>query len=242
VFDDCNGYTPLAHDLKFLGLSKIPGLKDCFSQQCPLGMTLSQFANFQDSLKQALLRDGLSLSDCDVRLKGSSAAFYSGWHKLMPYDREILSKVFEKSYGWPPSQLELDNIEKKIKTGWPDDLRRPIRRPFDAINRIGIIPTPTDNNLSDYDVQVSSDELAERVIAHHALVGGVLTSPHGGHYHKPLVESVCKNLGKLWPTTQANTLGRKVAVAAFPAEGPENQTAKIGHLSSHFRSTDWILI
>jgi hypothetical protein len=204
-------------------------------------MTRAQFANFQDSLAQALLRDGFSPGDCDVRLKGSSASFYSGWHKLMPYDREMLDKVFRSSYVRPPSQSELDVIEANAKTGWPS-LLRPIRRPFDSINRIGIVPTPTDNNLSDYDVQVSSDEIADCVRAHHAQVGGDLVSDHGGHFHKLLVESVCKNLGKLWPTSQANTLGRKVGVAVFPALGPENQTAKIGHLSSHFRSTDWILI
>lgn len=238
MFDDCNGYTPLAYDLKFLGVSKVPGLKDCFSQQCPLGMTPKQFDDFQTSLRAALLHDGLT--DCDVRLKGSSSVFYSGWHKLMPYDPEIISKVFQKSYGRPPSTAELSSIETQINKGWPG--LRPIRRPFDALNRIGIIPSITVNNLSDYDVQVSSDEIATRVVARHSVVGGNLTSPNGGHYWSDLVEFECKHLAKHWAKTQAKNLGRNVTIAAFPSTGPPNVTAKSGHLSSHFRSTDWILI
>lgn len=235
MFDDVNGYTPLPNHQSFLGLS-IPELTDCFKQQCPLGMTPPQFTDFKTSLQTALARDGLT--DCDVRLKGSSAVFYSGWHKLMPYHAEVLFKTFEASRKRPPKSWELNNHQNAVDSVWSEFLR-PLRRPFDSMHRIGIDLYP-----SDYDVQVSSDQLAARVKARAAsLPGGVpdLISDNGGFFKTDIVEFVCPELTIQWAPKQGGRLRRQVAVRAFPAVGPPNQTAKIGHLSSHFRPTDWIL-
>jgi hypothetical protein len=201
-------------------------------------MTTLQFTDFQNSLKIALSRDGLT--DCDVRLKGSSAVFYSGWHKLMPYKREALSKAFHAalSRNRPPQQWELNSLENTVNNVWSQFLR-PIRRPFDSMHRIGVDLYP-----SDYDIQVSSDQLAALVMARAVALGGVadLTSKKGGFFKTDIVEFVCPNLTTQWAVQQGYKLKRDVAVRAFPAVGPPNQTSKIGHLSSHFRGTDWRLI
>jgi hypothetical protein len=243
LFEDCNGYLPIPDYLTFHGGLSTQDLSDCHYQQCPLGMTPAQFIDFKDSLRVALLQDGLTIANCDIRLKGSSANFYSGWHKLMPYHRDFLRDAFYDSWGWHPSLAELNAIDAEIQKAWPNADLRPIRRPFDSMARIGVNP-PVEDYLSDYDVQVSSAEIEIRVIAEaHKLGKPPVAKPKYGFYDETIVDIVCHQLQSQWPGSQSIKLGRGVNVKTFPASGPPNQTARIGNLSSHFRpigpGSDW---
>jgi hypothetical protein len=211
-------------------------------------MTDDQFDDFKMSLKQAVSDDGLSLTDCDIRLKGSSANFYSGWHKLMPYHREVLRDEFLRAYERNAEETELDNILAEIKKGFPNKFLRSIRRPFDSMTRIGVSPTVKDN-LSDYDVQVSSGEV-ERKVRDKAEELGMPIIEVGkedyGFFNEKITDIVCRQLQTQWPSLQTIKLGRNVNVKIFSASGPPNLTAKIGNLSSHLRGIgpgeDWKII
>jgi hypothetical protein len=243
LFDDCNGYNPVPDYLTYYGGLSTHDLMDCYNQQRPLGMTDVQFIDFKDSLLAALLHDGLTPSKCDVRLKGSSANFYSGWHKLMPYHREVLRELYFKSYGQNATPADLNSIDAEISKAFPNKFLRPVRRPFDSMTRIGVSPTVRDN-LSDYDVQVSSPEIESRVTAKAAALGKPpVEKPEYGFYDETIVDIVCHQLQTQWPFSQSNKLQRGVNVKTFSATGPPNQTARIGNLSSHFLPTgpgyDW---
>jgi hypothetical protein len=246
LFQDVNGYDPDPDYLGFHGgLSRID-LDECYWQRCPLGMAPTQFVDFVDTLRVALLQDGLTLANCDVRLKGSSANFYSSWHKLMPYHRDFLRDRFHADWGWHPSLQELQDIDTEMQRAFPNPDLRPIRRPFDSLTRIGVSP-PVNDYLSDYDVQVSSVEIERKVIAEASKQGKPpIAQPQYGFYDKKIVDKVCHQLQTQWPSSQSNKLRRGVNVKTFSANGPQNTTARIGHLSSHFRPLgpggDWRII
>jgi hypothetical protein len=236
VFVDDNGYTPLPDHLKFLRLT-LSDLSDCHSHDRPLGMTPPQFRIFFDSLKQALRRD--KLASCDVRLKGSSATFYSGPHKLMPTDRITLRDLFYDARGVWPEEWKLDDLENCLTSVWPSGTG-PHRRPFDSMYRIGITGDP-----SDYDIQVSSDEILRRAADHLGVTidDPALTSEKYDFIHKHIIAKVCPYLTR-WAAAQSTSthLGRLVAVATFRGTGPPNKESPTNKLSSHFHKTDWVLI
>lgn len=239
MFADDNGYVPTTEHLDFLGLTE-QNLIDCESRTCPLGMTLRQFQSFQNSLKQALQRD--NINNCDIRLKGSSAHFYSGYHKPMPWDRNGLVKNFRKLRERLPEEDELEEIESRIDGIWPTDQQRPERRPFDSMYCIGV-----DTDRSDYDIQISSSEIAERA---RQRIGSLkitvedstLVSEVYDFIQKDIIISICPALTQ-WSILQRDKLQRGVWIAAFDGEGPPNKEddPKVGRLSSHFRPTDWRL-
>lgn len=236
MFVDDNGYTPLPPHLIFLKLTN-GDLSDCHSHMRPLGMEPSQYENFLDSLKQALRRD--SIVACDVRLKGSSANFYSGHHKLMPKDRITLGVLLGDALGRSPTDHELNTVENRLKSVWPDGTLGPYRRPFDSMHRIGI-----DLFRSDYDIQISSDEILEyawRYAQSHGIQAADFTSQKYDFIRKDIVGTVCPKLTD-WAAIQSFQLGRGVTVGVFSGGGPPNKEPSIGKLSSHFRDTDWILI
>jgi hypothetical protein len=246
LFEDCNGYIPLVGDLTYLGLSN-QDLQDCHYQQRPLGMTPDQFDDFKRSLKQALIDDELDYRRCDIRLKGSSASFYSGWHKLMPYHREVLRDAFNSTHKQQATPTDLTSIEAEIMQRWPNKYLRPVRRPFDSMARTGISPNLR-GYLSDYDVQVSSAEIEKRVTDEAGKLNmPVILKPEYGFFNEEIVEEFCPHLAEVWPAEQRRKLGRNVAVKTFSDRGPSNETAKIGNLSSHFRDppgvgNDWRLL
>lgn len=139
MFQDDNGYEPTTEHLTFLGLTA-QALSDCELRKCPLGMTVEQFDALRASLRQALDRD--RVFECDIRLKGSSAYFYSGYHKPMPWTRNELLRLLRATRkgvekGMPGKQL-LDTVENCINSVWPSSVSRPQRRPFDSMFRIGV--------------------------------------------------------------------------------------------------------
>jgi hypothetical protein len=237
MFKDDIGYEPSAKHLAFLGLTSTE-LKDCVLRKRPLGMTVKQFQSLRASLKQALDRD--EVFEYDIRLKGSSVYFYSGYHKLMPWTRSELLPLFRKARERLPSNDELDSIESSINGVWPSGQIRPQRRPFDSMLRIGV-----DRYPSDYDIQISSDEIdaraKQRVGSLNVTVDdSALTSKDYNFIQKDIIDDVCPNLTR-WAVLQSDILQRGVAVAVFPRKGPPNKEKKIGKLSSHFRRTDWVI-
>jgi hypothetical protein len=238
VFEDVNGYQPLTPHLVFLGLTSY-SLSNCHSRIRPLGMMSSEFKEFVESLKRDLRREGLDPDDIDVRLKGSSANFYSGLHKLMPTDRDMLRAAFRVSRG-EPEEAELDEIEELIDAVWPQD-NRPHRRPFDSMQRLRV-----DRHPSDYDIQISSNKIVERAREHlrsqeKSDDDTELFSQTYDFIKKEIVHVVCPVLSQ-WAVLQSEHLKRGVTLAVFTSKGPPNKVAEIGELSSHFRDTDWKLL
>lgn len=231
---DGSGYVLTERALQFLLITN-DSLESCLARQRPLGMSPALFEQFALSLFQALDNDGISQRD--VRLQGSAAHFFAGHHKKMPWSRDDLVETFRKLRGRVPQPFEIDGLEAQLEVVWPPDEPRPVRRPFDALHRLGL-----DREPSDYDVQLASDEVVQR--ATKALVDlGVSTdspfvfSESYAFVRKDLVEATCPNL-YLWMLEQSDITQRNVTVAAFPACGPPD-TGSI--LSSHFRDSDWIL-
>jgi hypothetical protein len=243
VFEDVNGYAPLPDYPAFHGKLSSEDIQGCFYRNRPLGMTVEQFDDFKRSLRQALLDDGLEPHTCDIRLKGSSSGFYSGWHKLMPYHREVLRDAFNSSHKQRATETDLDSIEAEIKKGWPNEFLRPIRRPFDSMTLIGVSPNLR-GYLSDYDVQVSSAKIEELVTKKaHELKMPVILKEEYGFFNEEIVDEVCHQLVTQWPASQRKALGRNVNVKTFSDKGPPDQTANIGYLSSHLDDAkDWRLI
>jgi hypothetical protein len=207
-------------------------------------MSEDQYLAFKSTLRDAIKSDGID--PADIRLKGSSAHFFSGHHKKMPFgyysiEREVVFKEFWKEKGHRPTGAELDQIVAKFEAQWPNTLvQRPRRRPFDVMYCVGV-----SDNKSDYDVQISSHEVWRRACEMISESGVPPTAALVEHetyafIDKQLFHDACPAIDA-WRLLQSKTLGREVTVAAFPAQGPNDHSDTIGELSSHFRDSDWIV-
>ncbi|GHJ48460.1 hypothetical protein Cs7R123_58020 [Catellatospora sp. TT07R-123] len=183
----------------------------------PLGMTEQQFRLFAATLADALAARGVTADQVDARLKGSSSEFFSGGHKKMPHESD-------------PTYRHLAGT---LRT-WFADRRRPQRRPFDSMYRLGI-----DRDPSDYDVQLSSDAMAARTdqIRRLFFPDSPLTNNTYNFLNKSSIELAFPELYR-WARTWERELGREVAPAVFHSAGPPDKSPE---LSSHFRGTDWVL-
>lgn len=234
--DDGYGYRVCISDLDFLGLSPSQ-VREARSQKCPLGMTPTQFDRFLITLERSLMADGID--DAEVRLQGSSAHFFSGHHKSMVYERGRIATTIFDSQRRLPDPTELDSImQKQCSLLW-EDRRGPHRRPFDSFFRLGITSYP-----SDYDVQISSNSLYNKVVDSltEAGLGDELlfrrTSRKYAYIRNRLVAEVCKHT-VAWQLRQSSILHRPVEVAAFPAAGPPEIAND--RSSSHHRTSDWVI-
>jgi hypothetical protein len=235
--EDGYGYVASERDLGFLRIA-IMHAWDWQNRIRPFGMTIQQYEQFCDSLHRTLLREGLT--DYDLRLQGSSAHFFSGHHKCMPWTRTEIVEEFRNLRGRMPDPSEVDEIDETLSKIWPDDSTRPRRRPFDSMFRIGISREP-----SDIDVQMSSDQAAQRVRSLVRKLGipmhdSIITSVKFDFFRKDIVYAEFSLL-ETWALLQSDKLSRLVTIAAFPISGPPNKEAPIVELSSHFRTTDWKL-
>lgn len=235
VIRDDNDYVVLPAHIEFLRLTQ-QEILNFESRECPLGMDIAQFDFLVDSLKQALERDGVK--DYDIRLQGSSAHFFSGYHKEMPWHRTAIAKEFRNRMKAVPTTAELDAIEHRLNTVWPLSEPRPERRPFDSMHRIGIDPYP-----SDYDIQVSSDEIAERATRRIQELGievseGTIQSAAYNFFQKDIIDDVCPMLTRCAVVQSGRLHPRLVSVAVFPGGGPP---LREGRISAHFKGSDWIL-
>jgi hypothetical protein len=234
VLEDGHGYCVTAEALDFLRVS-VEAAEACRRKQRPLGMTSVQYDQFRDSLFAALARDGVR--ECDVRLQGSSARFFSGGHKAMPWDRHEIVEQFRRGRRRLPEAFEVDAAQAAMGQVWPEGFPRPHRRPFDAMHRLGLEEHP-----SDYDLQLSSDEIVDRAKERIVTLGipADQLTVHSATYafvRKDLVEDVCPMI-HIWSMRQSDILLRNVTVAVFPSSGPPDTGTA---LSSHFRADDWMI-
>lgn len=223
-------------DLAFVGVDKF-ALKMMAERQLPLGMSDDTYAEFCATLERALQRDGIT--DADVRIQGSSTHFFSGRHKQMPYRREDLFELFFSRHKIEPSDVQLKHFDSAITAQWPDAARRPLRRPFDVLHRIGLEASP-----SDYDVQISSDQalaIIEDELRIRRLDPSRIRIDHRDYNYvqKRFVENYFLYL-EAWRMKAAMLVGRPVTIALFGASGPPVVDGNEG-VSSHFRDEDWIV-
>jgi hypothetical protein len=233
---DYSGYRIRLRDLSFLGIS--PAAIELWrARTAPLGMSIAQFDELKTSLVDALHRD--DIRSADIRLKGSSTTFFSGRHKQMPATIDGVGDLFIQLRGRLPTSVEVEEILGRFDLLWPDG-KRPSQRPFDSMWRLGI-----DRDPSDYDLQVSSDEIylrARDTFTSRGMTPAAIRvrSPKYDFMMKYLVAEVCPYL-HFWSLHRSDVLQRQVTIAVFDAAGPPDRSSDDDGISSHFRSDDWII-
>jgi len=95
-------------------------------------MTPALYQQFGTEVLEALKRDGFDPSQVDVRLKGSSAGFFSGVHKTLPREEDLIGNP---------------TAARRLQEWFGDRQNRPLRRPHDAMWRLGLEPVPSDFDL-----------------------------------------------------------------------------------------------
>jgi hypothetical protein len=236
---DGDGYSIRSRDLEFLDLT-LDDVEAWRSQQSPLGLSSYQYTGLVHELREALKRDGVPLGDCDIRLKGSSASFFSGLHKPMPTTLDEIIDLFRSGRRRVPYDWEVDEIKDRLHVQWISDGDYPSRRPFDSMYKLGI-----DREPSDIDLQISSDELTKRC-ENRLLESGQapsearLKNTAYNFLRHDLVEDVAPQL-YVFSLRMADALRRRVGVAVFPSEGPPDVSSSQPGLSSHFTPDDWVI-
>ncbi|OBF46957.1 toxin glutamine deamidase domain-containing protein [Mycolicibacterium monacense] len=214
---DDSGYRIQPRDCEFLGIS--PDQVEAWAErEAPLGMARGEFNEFSNSLFDALGRDGIGAEDLDVRLQGSSARFFSGEHKSLPLESDL---------------VEYPDAISRMTTWFGDDEDRPLRRPFDSMHRLGL-----DEEPSDYDIQISSDQMVDACRHRWEADGsqGDLVHPKYGFISKRVFGQMFPNLWE-WAEEWTERTGRPVVPALFAGDGPPDTSAS--GVSSHFRESDW---
>jgi hypothetical protein len=234
-WDDGTGYCVSDSDLAFLGLTR-EDLHKAQSRIAPLGMSPSDYDWMVDDLLHALARDGIS--DADIRLQGSSAHLYSGWHKYMPYTRAEVHDALTSIHGQAVSGQRVTDALALIEGQWPTD-PRPFRRPFDSMHRVQIDPDP-----SDYDLQICSDQMIERLrveLDREDVNLHEITSTNARYQF--VLKFLCVEYFKYvdaWASRAAARVNRPVTWAVFDGKGPQESQDE-PHKSSHFKDSDWIV-
>lgn len=239
---DDSGYQVRQSDLDRIGIRN-DQLQAMLDWEHPLGMSKETYAGFVGSLFFALKSEGIDVAD--VRIQGSSVNFFSGLHKCMPYSREEVYALYTKSrtavelkkHG--VSKGELDRIQSVVQIEWPDKGERPKRWMFDLLYTLGITP-----DKSDYDVQISSDQMYSRLDEYFELLE---LRPGEMEVDDPAYKCVDSKYVivafrqlDLWTEQASDLLGRDVELAVFRSAGPPVTSGRAG-MSSRFSSTDWVL-
>ena len=245
---DDSGVQLTVNHADFLALTP-QAIADWRARRAPLGMSPNQYSDFRKDFFLAAAADSLTTHQLDVRIKGSSAVFFSGIHKSMPKNLPEIIKAFSVAYasnpkapGPIPTHAQLNNLIQLFEEfSWHQPFPR--RRPFDALYKLGIDPTP-----SDYDIQISSQQIYDSCHTYASINPAFPLPPNPsslldkyGSIHFPLVSHVIGNIFA-WADKQSIALKRPVNVKVFPGSGPPNVTPSYKELSSHFRAHDWILI
>lgn len=152
---DGSGYRVAERDLDFLAITMDQVAR--WRTGTPLGLSQIQFDALCVELASALQDDGVELESIDIRVKGSSASFFSGHHKAMPRSRSDVIDAFREIRKRFPERWEIDEIMRRLTEEWLTVGPWPQRGPFDALHRVNVAREP-----SDYDLQISSDEIVRR--------------------------------------------------------------------------------
>lgn len=238
---DDSGYQLSSSDLDFLGIANEAAL-ECMANSVPLGMPIDQYSEFIRTLLYALRREGVDAAD--IRLQGSSANFFSGPHKQLPFSAQEFAEIYTDEFGRLPSQFELAGVWKRYAEQWPSKAARPLRRPWDSLFVLGSSPVK-----SDFDIQISSDATYE-VVANDIRFSGIdpkdfpVDNSSYGFMRKELSDRAFLYL-QAWAARWQEILDRPVNIALFQAVGPREPQADASDSeiaqSSHFRESDWVL-
>ncbi|MGW7256742.1 hypothetical protein [Streptomyces sp. NPDC054834] len=220
---DDSGYAITKRDLDFLGISPVQ-IKWLITGEAPMGMTPELYQQFGTEMLQALERDGIDPSAVDIRLKGTGSGFFSGIHKTLPREEELAGN---------PLAVE------RLQEWFGDDQNRPLRRPYDAMWRLGLEPEP-----SDFDLDINSTAIVRAArtywLANHPdRYAGDFMGGHG-YLDKQTALGTLPTLAE-WVSKWEGKLGRPLSLGVFESSGPFDATAIGRSLSSHFLDSDWII-
>lgn len=229
---DGHGYTITAQDAWFFGMSGAQ-LANWRSRRAPLTLSPAEFSTFVHELYAAAAADGLDGS-LDLRLKGSSAGFWSNPMKAMPGDAEEAAELYQsKTKAWPTKAWCARVAKRFAQWLGPDRVGDkdavPTYRPFNALFTLGIL-----DEKSDVDVQLSSNQAAAKIDAVCAADGiSPCQDKAYGFYRKtPTFKALPAITAVMDRWAEAFQLDFTYAV--FPSGGPDN-------FLSSFRPTDWVL-
>ncbi|WP_265565396.1 hypothetical protein [Streptomyces hygroscopicus] len=220
---DDSGYAITRRDLDFLGISPIQ-IRWLLTGEAPMGMTPELYQQFGSEMLAALERDGIDPSQVDIRLKGTGAGFFSGIHKTLPREVDVADN---------PLALQ------RLREWFGNDQNRPLRRPYDAMWRLGVEPEP-----SDFDLDINSTAIVraarEYWRTHHSdRYPGDFMGGHG-YLDKQTVSGTLPALAE-WAGAWEEKLGRPLSLGVFESTGPFDATVLGRALSSHFKESDWII-
>jgi hypothetical protein len=231
---DDSGYALTPDDLEYLQID-FESAARAVAKVAPLGMSEHQYGGFVQTLLDAVWREGFN--SADIRLQGSSVRFFSGPHKVMPYSRAEIFNAFMDEQEIGPDGMQLTAIEHELER-WPES-SRPMRRPFDALYRVGVAL-----ERSDYDVQISTDsafEIVRSLLVRRGLDPGEIAIDNEKYQFmkKALSEGEFLQLER-WRAQWMTRLGRPISIAVFDGRGPR-RAPENPVLSSHFKETDWVV-
>jgi hypothetical protein len=221
------GFTDREYDFAGVTPQQAWDMKD---QRAPLGTRPEQWDACVADLRDALASEGVA--DADVRLKGSASRFCSdNPNKAFPQTEDDLQDKVAEHYRDAPEEERAQHVEnalEKYREGrFAEDGPKPAAPFFDSMHRLDAT-----DELSDYDVQLSSDTLANRFQQlERDDPDTQWRSDHGGHYKHQHLERVAPALSR-WADRWENDLGRDVTIATFDRNGP----------STGLHPSDWIMI
>ncbi|MBB6121591.1 hypothetical protein [Nocardiopsis algeriensis] len=220
---DDSGYAVTKRDLEFLGIDPVQ-IKWLAERKAPMGMTPELYEQFGTEMLEALRQDGVDPSTVDIRLKGTGAEFFSGMHKTLPREEEL---------------VDAPEAAQHLREWFGDSRDRPLRRPHDAMWRLGLESVP-----SDFDLDINSTHMiriARRYWReqHPDRYPGDFMGGHG-YLDKQAVHDSFPSLAS-WAKRWEKKLGRELSLGAFESSGPINATKFGRSISGHFRDTDWII-
>jgi hypothetical protein len=236
---DHSGYCLRNRDVAFLRL-EASQIVDWRARRAPLGLSPREWDGLRGELALALQRDDVPIGACDIRLQGSSGAFFSGAHKPMPRTRDEVIDLYRELRDEVPADWEADEIMERLLVRWISDDDFPGQRPFDSMHRLRIAEEP-----SDLDLQISSDVLTSRCEQVLIDLGQNPTTLRQRHptYDFVRTDLVAEAFPRLYlfGLRMYRRLGRHVSIAVFPSVGPRDVSAQSPNLSSHFKDDDWLV-
>lgn len=220
---DDSGYAIKKRDLDFLGINPVQ-IKWMVTGEAPMGMTPELYDQFRTEMLDVLGRDGVDPSQVDIRLKGTGAGFFSGIHKKLPREEDLVHNP---------------EAAQRLREWLGDSKDRPLRRPHDSMWRLGLESVP-----SDFDIDINSTAMVRTARAHWKenysdRYPGDFMGGHG-YLDKRVLSESFPSLSE-WSKKWEKKLGRELSLGSFESSGPFDATQIGRDLSSHFKSTDWII-
>ncbi|WP_406312619.1 hypothetical protein OHA77_29230 [Streptosporangium sp. NBC_01639] len=211
VIVDPSGYRNTSRERAFAGASR-KQLRDMRRHRTPLGMEPKSWQTAVAELREALAAE--NILDGDVRLKGTSARFFSGDPaKTFPQTEDELRATVARTHGDLAPAERARRVEDAIaayrQAGYGANGAKPAVAFFDSRHKLGLSQWP-----SDYDFQLSSDVLAERFKCFGEANPGVNVHTKGDWYNPYLLDRVAPKLND-WVKRWEEAAGRWVSIATY---------------------------